>query len=143
MSLAFLLLPAQLLGVAPQHFTLSASFVAPARPGAHGAIAVTFTTADPEIHLNQEPAPRLKLDAAQKVLVDKQAPASSRVPTYDPETAKYLDTRLPVSFPVAWAPGAPKGPQTVRASVVYFYCSKREGWCRRGSTELEVSLNVP
>jgi hypothetical protein len=143
MSSSCLLLAALPLASVPQHFTLSASFVPPPRAGAPGAVAVTFTPADPEIHVNQEPAPRLKLDPAQKVLVDRQKPAPSRAPRFDPETAKYLDTRLPVSFPVAWAPDAPKGTHSVRASVVYFYCSKREGWCRRGSAELEFPVSVP
>jgi len=50
---------------------------------------------------------------------------------------------MPVTFPVALAPGAPKGTQTVKANLVFFYCSKREGWCRRGSDELEVLVSVP
>jgi hypothetical protein len=124
------------------HFALSASYVPPVRPGALAYIAVTFAPADAEIQLNQDPAPRLKLDPAQKVLVDRQPAASAKAPP-PAAAAKYLDTRLPVSFPVALAPGAPRGAQEVRASVVYFYCSKREGWCRRGSGEVEVSVSVP
>lgn len=128
---------------APQHFTVSATFLAPAKPGAAGAIAVTFVPLDPDVHVNQEPAPRLKLDPAQRALVDRQPPATSHVPTFDPDTARYLDPKLPVSFPVAWAPGAPKGAQTVKASLSYYYCSKREGWCRKGMAELEVPVTVP
>jgi hypothetical protein len=143
MALALGLLSALPFAAGPQHFTLSASFVPPARAGATGTISVSFTPSDPEIHINQEPPPRLKLDPTQKVLVDKQPPAPSKIQPYDPETAKYVDTRLPVSFAVAWAPGAPKGPQSVRAVVVYFYCSKRDGWCRRGSAEIEVPVTVP
>lgn len=100
-------------------------------------MAVTFVPLDPDVKINEEPSARLKLDPAQTVLVDKQRPPSGTVRNYDPDTATYLDLTRPVSFPVALAKGAPKGPQTVGASVTYFYCSKREGWCRKGTAEVE------
>jgi hypothetical protein len=125
---------------APEHFTLSASFKAPAAPGELGAVAVTFAPKDPDVVLNEDPAPRLKLDPAQKRLLDKQAPPPARIPVYDPATARYLDTMFPVSFPVAWAGKPPASPETVKADVVYFYCSKREGWCRKGTAPVEFKV---
>ena len=131
------------LAAAPQHFSLTAAYVAPAKPGATGAIAVTFVGHDPDVHINEEPPPRLRLDPEQKVLVDKQAPAPSRGTAFDPANAKYLDIAAPVTFPVALAPGSPKGLHDVAATVTYFYCSKREGWCRKGTTDVSVAVNVP
>ena len=138
-----LVLPLLLGASAPDLVTVTAAFVPPAKPGANGAIAVTLVPKDPEVHVNEEPAPRLKLDASQKILVDKQPPAPARIAPVDPEVAHYLDPKQPVSFPVAWAPDAPKGAQMLTASVTYFYCSKREGWCRKGTTDVEVPLSVP
>jgi hypothetical protein len=144
MSLFPLALTALLAGApsGPQHFILAAHFEPAARSGQPGAVAVRFTGTDPEIHINEEPAPRLKLSPVETVLVDKQPPPSGKGPDFDPETARYLDIAKPVRFPVAVAPGAAKGEQNVKATVVYFYCSKREGWCRRGSTEIEVPVLV-
>ena len=127
----------------PQHFTLSTSYLPPAKASGNGIIAISFIPTDPEIHVNEAPAPRLKLDPAQTILVDKQAPPSERVTPYDPATAKYIDLALPLSFPVAIAKGAPKGAQSVAGTVTYFYCSTREGWCRKGSTDIAVSVQVP
>jgi hypothetical protein len=127
----------------PQFFGVTATFVAPARAGATPAIEVTFVSKDPEVHINEEPAPRLKLDVAQSVLVDKQLPPRPRTTPYDPSAARYLDLTRPLKFPVAFAPTAPKGAQTVGATVTFFYCSRREGWCRRGSVEVEVPVTVP
>lgn len=132
-----------LAAAAVTYFTVTASFVPPSKPGADAAVAVTFVPQDPDVHVNEAPAPRLKLDAAQTVLLDKQAPPPARTPTFDPETARYLDPKVPVSFAVALAPKAPKGMQSVKASVTYFYCSKREGWCRKGTSEVEVPVKVP
>jgi hypothetical protein len=123
-----------------EHFTVSASFQAPAKPAAEGAVSVKFVPKDPDVHINEEPAPRLKLDPAQALLADRQAPPPSKVPTFDPQTVKYLDTTFPVSFPVAWAGQPPKASQTVKATVVYYYCSQREGWCRKGSDEVEFGV---
>ena len=131
------------LGAAREYVTVSAAFVPAAKSGESAAIAVTFAPTDLEVHVNEEPAPRLKLDPAQKVLLDRQPPASTHGVAFDPDTAKYLDARTPVAFPVAWAPGALRGAQTVKASVTYFFCSKREGWCRKGTAEVDVPLNVP
>ena len=131
------------LAAGPQHFSLSASFVPPAKAGAAGAIAVTFTAKNPDVHINEDPAPRLKLDPEQKVLVDRQPPRPARTEAVDPAKARYLDLVLPVTFPVGLAPGAPKGHQSVRATVTYFYCSKAQGWCRKGSTDVDVAVEVP
>ena len=125
------------------HFDLAASFVAPPKAGGNGQVAVTFTARDPDVHINEEPGPRLRLEPGQRVLVDKQAPAPARPGSFDPDNAPYLDLAKPVLFPVGFAPGAPKGAQTVKATVVFFYCSKREGWCRRGQTEIEIPVTVP
>jgi hypothetical protein len=45
-----------------------------------------------------------------------------------------------VVFPVALAPGAPAGDRDVKAKLTYFYCSKREGWCRKGSAPVEFKV---
>jgi hypothetical protein len=127
----------------PQHFSLTASYVPPEKGARDGVVAVQFTGTDPEIHINELPAPRIKLDPDQTILVDKQAPPPEHVAPYDPTIANYIDISLPVVFPATIAKGAPKGAQTVAATVTYFYCSKREGWCRKGTTEVAVNVKVP
>jgi len=124
------------------HFAVSAAYVPPARPKATATVAVTFVADDPEVKINQEPAPRLKLDPEQDVLVDRQPPPASRKGESAGEP-KYLDTSLPVAFPVALKAKAPKGEQPVKGTVTYFYCSKREGWCRKGTSEVAFTVAVP
>jgi hypothetical protein len=124
-------------------YDLETSYVPPAKPGTNGAVSVIFVPRDPDLGLDQEPAPRLKLDPLQTVLVDRQAPPPARVPPFDPQTARYLDPKAPVVFPVGLSPGATKGVHTVKGTVTYFYCSRREGWCRKGSAEISVGVDVP
>jgi hypothetical protein len=130
-------------GSPPRHFDIAASYVAPKEPGSAPAVSVLFSPTDPDVHINEEPAPRLKLDPGQVVLVDRQAEAPVRAADFDPEKTRYLDLAKPVRFPVAIAPKAPKGKQEIAAKVVYFYCSKREGWCRRGTAEVQFTVEVP
>jgi hypothetical protein len=137
----FLLLAA--LGAAPRHFDVVAAFEPPKKPGGVAHVAVSFSPLDPDVHINEDPPPRLKLDVEQTVLVDKQPPPPEKVADWDPDNARYLDLGKPVRFPVAFAAAAPKGGQTVKATVVFFYCSSREGWCRRGSSDVEVPVSVP
>ncbi len=141
LPLLVVLLPALLQAAVP-HFEVAAVFVPAKKTGGNGSVAVSFQPLDPDVHVNESPAPRLKLDLLQAVLVDKQPPAPSSVPDYDPSTAKYLDLAKPVLFPVALAKGAPKGDQVVKGSVVFFYCSQRENWCRRGTAEIEIPVSV-
>ena len=137
-----LLSPSLVAAAGPQHFVLEATFVAAPKPGANAGIAVTFRALNPDVQIDESPPPRLKLALDEKVLLDKQQPPPTHIKPFDPETAKFLDLALPVVFPVAIASGAPKGEQPVKASVTYFYCSKAEAWCRKGSTEVEVSVPV-
>ena len=137
-----LLLPTLAGAAGPQHFVLEAGFVPAPKPGANAAITVTFRALNPDVQVDESPAPRLKLALEQKILLDKQPPPPDHVKPFDPETAKFLSLALPVVFPVAVAPEAPKGTQLVKATVTYFYCSKAEAWCRRGSTDVEVSVPV-
>ena len=141
-TLLVFLVPAAALAAPARHFDVTAAFTAAETTAASAAVAVTFRPLDPDVKVNETPAPRLKLDLAQTVLVDRQAPPSSQVPDYDPLTARYLDPAKPVLFPVAIAPTAPAGSHSVKASVVYFYCSTRESWCRRGSTDVQVLVTV-
>jgi len=143
-ALLLALLPAAAQAVPARHFDVTATFAPAKKAGGSAAVVVTFRPLDPDVRVNETPAPRLKLDLTQTVLVDKQAPASGGVPDYDPATSKYLDTAQPVSFPVGIAPTAPRGAHEVKASVVYFYCSTREAWCRRGTADVLIpAINVP
>ena len=127
---------------APRHFELLAVFEPAKAAGEAGAVAVTFQALDPDVKVNETPAPRLKLDLAQTVLEDRQPPPSMHAADFDPATAQYLDTTRPVRFPVALSKHAPRGEHEVSASVVYFYCSTREAWCRRGTAALLIPVTV-
>ena len=142
-SLACAFILAVAAGSPPRHFDVAAAYIAPKEPGSAGAVSVLFSPTDPDVHINEEPAPRLKLEPGQVVLVDRQTPAPARAADFDPEKTRYLDLAKPVRFPVAIAPQAPKGKQELTAKVVYFYCSKREGWCRRGTALVEFTVEVP
>jgi hypothetical protein len=123
------------------HFSVTATFEPPAKGKTDASVAVTFSPNQPDLKINEEPAPRITLDPTQVVLEDRQPPRSTAA--VDPDTVKAIDLSQPVRFPVALRASAPKGDSVVTGSVVYFYCSKREGWCRRGNTELEIPVHVP
>ena len=117
------------------HFTVSAEF-RPGKAAGAGEVAVTFVPTDPDVKINVMPAPKLKLDAAQKVLGDKAAPPRAGSPG-----EKYLDITFPVMFPVAVL-GTPSGSSTVKGAVTYYYCSHREGWCRKGTADVDIAVKA-
>ena len=116
---------------------VSATFVPASRAGAPAAVEVRFAPADPDVHVNRFPPPRLELEPLQGVLKLSPAPAAKPAP----EGAKYLGPAEPYRFPVV-ANGPAAGAQTVKGTVTYFYCSQREGWCRKGSNDVRVSVKL-
>jgi hypothetical protein len=122
-----------------EHFAVTASFN-PARRKAPAEVAVQFVAADPEVRINEVPAPRLKLDPGPATVIAPPAPAARSAA---PGAGHYLDLTLPVTFPVAVAAGTPAGSHDVSGTVTYFYCSKREGWCRKGTTNVAFAIAVP
>jgi hypothetical protein len=141
--LVLLVLPVVGSAGSERHFDLLASFEPPEELGGNAAVAVTFRAIDPDLRLNETPAPRLKLDLLETVLVDRQPPAPRRVPDFDPLTAKYVDISEPVRFDVGIAPAVPSGLHTVEAKVVFFYCSVRAAWCRRSVADVDFTVTVP
>jgi hypothetical protein len=114
------------------HFAVSAEY-RPGKAAGTGEVAVTFRPSDADVRINTAPAPKLKLDAAQKLLADKPAAARAGAPA-----EKYLDLTFPVVFPVSVV--TPAGAGTVKGAVTYYYCSHREGWCRKGTADVEFPV---
>jgi hypothetical protein len=142
---SLLLAGAQLLQPAarPTHFVVTASYT-PARGTTPGEVAVQFVGKDPDVKINEVPAPRLKLEAGPAAVIPPARPAAAAksVPPA-PGTGSYLDITLPVTFPVTLASGTPRGAHDAKGTVTYFYCSKREGWCRKGTAEVAFPIVVP
>ena len=115
------------------HFAVSAQF-RPGKAAGTGEVAVTFAPKDPDVKINTTPPPRLKLDEGQKVLAEKTAPRKADAPD-----EKYLDLTFPVVFPVA-VTSPLQGEQTVKGALTYYYCSHREGWCRKGTADVEIPV---
>jgi hypothetical protein len=134
------LLPATVLaGANSTDFSVGATFVAAKKKSAPASISILFKPASPDVRINAEPGPRLKLDPGQKVLTYTPPPGVMAPPSFDPAFAKYLDLSKPLSFDVTHVPGT--GKKWIDGSVVYFYCSKKEGWCKKGTSSFEVSVD--
>jgi hypothetical protein len=125
--------PSMAAGTSP-HFAISAQY-RPGKAAGTGEVAVTFAPKDPDVKINTTPPPRLKLDEGQKLLAEKTAP-----PKAAPDQ-KYLDLTFPVVFPVA-VTGPLQGEQTVKGALTYYYCSHREGWCRKGTADVEIPVKA-
>lgn len=124
-----------------EHVGLAASLERQAS-GGEADLVVRFIPLDASIHVNADPAPRLTLDSEQRVLDDSARPVPPPPRAAFPN-GRYVDTQSGVRFPVRINRMAPQGRHSVRASVLYFYCSQDEGWCRRAQDSVEVSVNVP
>jgi hypothetical protein len=117
------------------HFAISAQY-RPGKGAGSGEVAVTFAPKDPDVKINAAPGPRLKLDENQKLLAEKTVVKKAGAPD-----EKYLDLTFPVVFPVAVTRPL-QGEQTVKGALTYYYCSHREGWCRKGTADVEIPVKA-
>ena len=124
-----------------QHFDVSAGYEAPVKKGAPANIVVEFRKKDPDVNINEEPAARLKFAPGSPLVAPPPPKSSGVIP--DPANARYIDLSKPVRFPVTVAAGAGKGLSTVKTTVSYFYCSKRENWCRKGTADFDLAVVLP
>ncbi len=124
-----------------QHFDVTAAYEAPAKKGASASLVFEFKRKDPDVSINEEPAPRIKFAAGSPLVAPAPPKSSGVIP--DPANARYLDLSKPVRFAVAVAPDAAKGLSTVKATLSYFYCSKRENWCRKGTADFDLAIVLP
>jgi hypothetical protein len=142
-SILVVVLPAMAAADLLRHFEVEATFEPPKSAQGEAAVAVRFHPLEPDLRVNETPAPRLELDLEQTVLIDRQKPPARPAHDFDPLTATYLDLEKPVRFAVAIAPGLARGPHDVAGRVVFFYCSLREAWCRRGTADVRLTVTVP
>lgn len=124
-----------------QHFDVTGAYEAPAKKGAAGHLVFEFRQKDPDVHINEEPAPRIKFAAGATLLAPPPPKSSGVIP--DPATVKYLDLAKPVRFSVTATPDAAKGLSRVKTTLSYFYCSKRENWCRKGTADFDLAVVLP
>ena len=127
------------------HFDVTAEFRA-ARRSAPAEVSVQFVATDPDVKINEFPAPKLKLTAGPASVVvppKAAAPAADKGAPAGSEPGHYLDLTLPVTFPVTLDAAATRGAHEAKGTVTYFYCSKREGWCRKGTAEVAFPIAVP
>jgi hypothetical protein len=124
-----------------KHVDVLATFVAAQGPGQSPAVSVSLVPTEPDIRVNEKPAPRLQLDPDQQVLVYEPRDAG-KIELADPDQARYLDPEVPVRFDVELSEGVPAGSHLVGGKLVYFYCSKRKAWCRKGTERLELTVVV-
>ncbi len=116
-----------------------ATYLAPQEEGGPW-IVVSLLPKAPGIRVNESPAPRINLDPQQKALIYQ--PPADRSASPAQGGPRYLDPETPVRFPVKLAPGTPTGTHLVKATITYFYCSKRQGWCKKGTADVEVAVTV-
>jgi hypothetical protein len=139
--LALVLAAAALPAGSVKYVDVLATYVAPTKAGRSAAVSVTLYPTEPDIHVNENPGPRLELDPEQQVLV-YEPPKTDKAPVFDPAAAHYLDPKVPVRFDVTLAKGVAKGTHEAKAKVVYFYCSSSKGWCRKGTENIELTVPV-
>ncbi|MFQ5798097.1 MAG: hypothetical protein ACE5H0_05300 [Bacteroidota bacterium] len=103
--------------------------------GAKGEIRIQFHPFD-GIRINTVPPTELNLaEGSPLTLIGEPA-----VPT-DPTTG-YLDASKPMTYTFAVSKTARPGTTKVNGTLVYYYCSDKEGWCLRWKDNVSLTLSI-
>ncbi len=102
-------------------------------PGATIDLAMKFTPVE-GIHINLQPPLDFKADTASQV------PLSGGLVL--PKGSPYLNTSAPVVQRFTIPKDAKPGRLTLKGTLIYFYCSDKDGWCSKYKQAVELSLTV-
>jgi hypothetical protein len=105
------------------------------RPGQTADILITFTPAE-DIHIVASPAVQLNIRSTRTIAL------SGAVRQMVDTQTGFLSTQSAVTRRFAVAKRARPGTYTVQGSVVYYYCSESEGWCRKFVQPVEISFTI-
>lgn len=133
-ALALMILAAPLAGAGEAPFLVTAQWE-PASARRPGAVVLRFSPDAEDLRVNRVPAPRLEWpqgSGAEPVAAPGETrPASAVVgdPQYLADGEAYR-----LYFAAAPAQGVVEG------KVVFFYCSKNAGWCKKGVSPVSLAL---
>ena len=105
------------------------------RPGDRGRVLVSFTPVD-GIHINVDPP--VTLTIRKNSLLSLQGNPDM---TTDKVTG-FLSTETPVGQLFSISHKATPGPHTITGTITYYFCSDTEGWCRKQSQAVTLTLNI-
>lgn len=105
------------------------------RPGKLGTILVTFAPIE-GIHINANPAVEMTLGHN-----DVFALYGESEMTVNKENG-FLSTRTPVKQQFLVSSEAKPGEYTLKGTLVYYFCSDDEGWCRKFTQSIALTLHV-
>lgn len=98
-------------------------------------VALRFSPSSSDLKVNRRPAPRLELSSPGTLALAPAPPSEPPADAgFDPQ---YLSPDEAYRLPVTLATGA-KG--AVDGQVVFFYCSKAAGWCKKGTAAVTLVL---
>jgi hypothetical protein len=92
---------------------------------------------DPEegIHISADPPPTIVLDSSVVVRLAGR-------PTLSTASSGYVNTEAPIKFGIVVDTDAHEGVQRLKGMCLYYYCSDREQWCKRGHQHFGLTLHV-
>ena len=103
--------------------------------GGKGAILVSFTPID-GIHINVDPPLTVKLEKNRFISLQGKPDICT-----DKESG-FLSTSTPVEQRFHVSEKAKPGEYTIKGTIVYYFCSDTEGWCRKFAQPITLKLNI-
>ncbi len=105
------------------------------RAGSKGTILVSFTPAD-GIHVTADPPVAVRIERNRLIRLHGRPDIST-----DKDTG-FLSTTSPVEQAFSVSRAATPGAHQVKGTIVYYFCSDTEGWCRKQSQAVTFTLNI-
>jgi hypothetical protein len=105
------------------------------QPGGKGRILVSFSPID-GIHINVDPPFRLTIEKNRFFSLHGEPDIST-----DKESG-FLSTSAPIEQGFYVFKKANSGEHIIKGTIVYYFCSDNEGWCRKLTQPITLKLNI-
>jgi hypothetical protein len=105
------------------------------QPGREGTILVSFTPID-GIHINIDPPVTVKLEKNSFISLQGKPEIST-----DKESG-FLSTSAPIEQGFHVSEKAKSGEHIIKGTIVYYFCSDNEGWCRKFAQPITLHLSI-
>ncbi|MCM2256507.1 MAG: hypothetical protein NDJ94_12645 [Vicinamibacteria bacterium] len=133
-ALALMILAAPLAGAGEAPFLVTAQWE-PGSAKRPGAVVLRFSPDAEDLRVNRVPAPRLEWPQGVAA-VPASAPGETRPVSAAPGDPQYLADGEAYRLYFATSPTS----GVVEGKVVFFYCSKNAGWCKKGVSPVSLAL---
>lgn len=111
--------------------------------GQEGKVILKLTLQE-GLTINPQPSFSIEFSPCEGIVFSKKTFTDSDlgIEILEEMGEEYLNLKNPLEIPFTVSPDAAKGKHILEGKIIYFACSKEEGWCMKNSSKFTVTFST-